>query len=459
MGTLGALLILGGLALPGAAGEAHRRAALPARVMVTLPGGLQASLIQFGMVPKVSIVVALRMGRIEEGEDVWLTKVAGNLLKEGTLHRSADEVTDRIRSMGGQLDVRTTEDELVLTLEVLSEFAPSAIALLGEIVLQPRMTEAALGRAQTNLSRELDVLQRYPGVTANAALMVELYPQHPYGTSLPTRAVLSSYTLDGVRRYYEHNLGVHRTSISVIGKFRLRETQQALQRTFGSMPSGSKPRQLVAPSGPPVVKLVDMPESQQSSIRIGRRMIAPGHPAFVATTAVNAILGGSLTSRITRNLREAKGWTYSPSSQMATVADAAAWIEYVEVRAEVTGPALSEIFKEIETLRATPPSAAELEAAKNFIHGQFLMSSAGRRGVAENFAFIRLHGLQDDWFSVFRDQLYALTPADVQSAAREYFDPAAMSVVVVGNLELIAGQVKRFMTERGMTAELQVTAD
>src|SRR5207253_1930016 len=108
-------------------------------------------------------------------------------------------------------------------------------------------------------------------------------------------------------------------------------------------------------------ELVDRPGAVQSTIYVGMPVTDPSNPDYIALSVTNALLGGSFGSRITSNIREQKGYTYSPASQVSARYRDAYWAEVADVTTNVTGPSLKEIFGEIERLQKEPPSEQELK--------------------------------------------------------------------------------------------------
>lgn len=172
----------------------------------------------------------------------------------------------------------------------------------------------------------------------------------------------------------------------------------------------------------------------------------------MALSVANTLLGGVLTSRITMNLREAKGWAYSPGSGLATNYRQVVWMENADVKAAATGPAISEVFKEIDLLRAEPPTTPELTSIKNYRNGIFVISNATRGGLIGQLAFMDLQGLPADWLTTFVERLYAVTPEQITAATKSYLDPAGMSVVVVGDLATVRPQIQAVTPLRGALA-------
>lgn len=416
---------------------------LPTPVTIVLPNGLHATFVDFGSVPKVSVVVSVRTGNLNEGDRTWLADLTGDLLKEGTNDRSAGEIADAATLMGGQLGVGVTADETLLSLDVLSEYGADAVGLLAEVLTTPALPQGELQRIRQDYLRNLSVQVTQPQAIAGAAMADLLYPDHPYGKSFPTAEQLNGYSIADVRGYYDANFGARRTHIYVAGRFDRALVEKAIRDMFGSWREGPAPLSLPPPDARArTVKLIDRPGAPQSTLRIGKRVIEPTHPHFMALSVANTLLGGVLTSRITMNLREAKGWAYSPGSSIGTHVGEATWVENADVQSGQTGPAIAEIFREIDLLREEAPTAPELTSIKNYRNGIFVMSTTTRGGLISQLAFMNLQGLPDDWLTTFVERLYAVTPEQITQAARDHLDPQRMSVVVVGDLETVRPQIE-----------------
>ena len=422
---------------------APRPFTIPTPSSLTLANGLRATYIDFGTVPKVTIAITVRVGALNDGERTWLSDVTAELLKEGTQNKTAEEISDAAAAMGGQVNIGVGADQTTLSLDVLSEYGPDAVALLAEILTRPRFPDAELPRVRANFLRNLSVQLATPQAQADAAFSSLLFPNHPYGKVFPTPEQLQSYSIEDVRDFYARNFGAQRTRIYVAGKFDRDRIESAVRRHLGGWAEGPSTLKLLSPAaGQAVSKLIDRADAPQSTLRVGTRVIDPTHPEFMPLSVTNTLLGGVLTSRITMNLREDKGWAYSPNSSLGTYYRHGVWSEAADVKAESTGPALAEIYKEIARLQQEPPSIDELTATKNYRNGIFVMSNATRGGLISQFAFMDLHGLPIDWLTTFVERLYAVTPEQVSKAAKEHLDPKALTVVVVGDLSKVRPQLQ-----------------
>jgi predicted Zn-dependent peptidase len=190
--------------------------------------------------------------------------------------------------------------------------------------------------------------------------------------------------------------------------------------------------------------LIDRPGAAQSTLYLGLPVIYPGSPDYIPMIVTNALLGGSFASRITSNIREAKGYTYSPNSQLSTRFRDAYWVEVADVTTAVTGPSLKEIFYEIDRLQKEPPTEEELQGIKNYLAGIFVLNNSTRGGVINQLAFVDLHGLDDKYLTTYVQKVFAVTPKDVQRIAQTYLLGDKMTLVVVGDKSKVADQVSAF---------------
>jgi predicted Zn-dependent peptidase len=183
----------------------------------------------------------------------------------------------------------------------------------------------------------------------------------------------------------------------------------------------------------------------QSTLRIGLPVnVSPGHPDYIPLEVTDSLLGGAFTSRITNNIREQKGYTYSPFSQVVTRYHTAAWQESADVTTKFTADSVREIESEISRLRKEPPDAKELKGIQNFMGGIFVLRNSSNQGIVGQLAFVDLHGLTDDFLKTYVQRVNAVSRQDVQRITETYLDPAKMTLVVVGDKEKIGESLKAF---------------
>src|SRR5439155_1075578 len=124
---------------------------------------------------------------------------------------------------------------------------------------------------------------------------------------------------------------------------------------------------------------------------VGLSVVTPRSDDYVPLLVTDALLGGSFGSRITSNIREQKGYTYSPRSFVQALESNAAWSEQADVTTNVTGASLTEIFKEVARLRSEPPSADELRGIQSYLAGVFVLRNSTRQGIIRQLSFLDKH--------------------------------------------------------------------
>jgi zinc protease len=319
---------------------------LPAKDVLGLENGLQATLIPFGSVPKATVSIFVRSGNLNEGDQTWLADLSGDFFLEGTTSRSGEDIARAAAVIGGQINVAVGEDQTTISGDVLAEFTPQMVELLAEVVRSPAFAETELDRLKRDLLRQLNIAKSQPQQMAITAFRKALYGDHPYGRLLPDEAQLAAYSIDDVRNFYNNNFGAQRTQVYVAGVFNPKATRAAVENSFGGWEEG--PDVLINIPEPVtskvVVDVIDRPGASQSNVILGLPTVSPGHDDRIALEISNTLLGGYFSSRITANIREDKGYTYSPFSSLSTRYKDSYWAQTAAVTTTDTGPALKEIM-------------------------------------------------------------------------------------------------------------------
>ncbi|MGH7496533.1 MAG: M16 family metallopeptidase [bacterium] len=421
---------------------------LPERQTFTLDNGLGVTLVPYGSLPKVTLQLVVRAGKLNEtAQEVWLADLTGDLMKEGTKSRTAEQIAQEAASMGGQVNIAVGPDQTTISGEVLSEFGPGLTTLIADLARNPLFPESELARLKKDRLRQLSIDKTDPGAITSEKFRSLLYPGHPYGRLYPTEDMLASYTIDQVRAFYTANFSAGRAHLYAAGRFDAKAMTAALREAFGDWARGADPLiNIPTPVSRRAVHLIDRPGAAQSTIYLGLPVIDPSHKDYVALQVTNSLLGGSFGSRITSNIREDKGYTYSPYSSVSTRYRDAFWVEIADVTTEVTGPSLKEIFYEIDRLQAEAPSGEELSGIQNYLAGVFVLQNSSPGGIIGQLAFLNLHGLPETYLTEYVKNVYAVTPAEVQRIAQTYLRDGEMTTVITGDVKKISAQTAAYGT-------------
>jgi predicted Zn-dependent peptidase len=423
-----------------------RNFAIPQIRRFDLPNGLKVRFVPYGEVPKVTVRLVTQTGNIDEADnEVWLADVTGSMMEQGTKTRTPQDIARAVAMMGGALDVSVGVNQTTIGTDVFSESATDAVALIADVARNPLLPPAELDRIKADLVRNLSIARSQPGQLAAERFSQVLFGNHPYGRTFPSEGALQSYTIDQVRQFHEHNFGAARSYVYVVGRFDAAAVENAIRQSLGDWKAGTaatKPE--VSPVSARSLTLIDRPGSVQSTVYVGLPVIDAANQEFLALSVMNALLGGSFGSRITSNIREQKGYTYSPGSAVASRLGAASWAEMADVTTNVTGASIKEILFEIDRLRGEAPTAAELRGIQNYLAGTFVLRNSSRAGIAQQLGFLDLYNLSEDYLRNYVQNVYALTPADIQRLARTYVDPSKLAIVVVGDRAQVLEQLKPY---------------
>jgi predicted Zn-dependent peptidase len=200
------------------------------------------------------------------------------------------------------------------------------------------------------------------------------------------------------------------------------------------------------PALPPVepgpIVLVDRPGAVQSNIRIGGPALTRRDAGLPALSLANMIFGGYFSSRLVENIRERKGYTYSPRSWIDHQALGSALTITVDVGTEVTAPALLETRYELGRMATLSVSAEELGSARRYLIGTTALATQTQSGLAEHLLALSLGGLGLDYLRDLPKRLEKVTVDDVRDAAAEYLAPARLPTVIVGDAKAIRASVE-----------------
>ncbi|MFC0206378.1 M16 family metallopeptidase [Novosphingobium soli] len=413
---------------------------LPPLTEFTLANGVKVTMAQHGNVPKVTILATVRTGNIDDGENVWLADLTGGLMQKGAGGRNASQLAEAAAGMGGSLALATGVDAVTASIDVLSESGVEAVGLVADVLQRPDLKPEELEKVRADMLRNLMVAKSTPGSIASEAFLGALYPAHPYGRVFPSAEQLSGYTLEQVRGFHSANFGAARTRIYVFGRFEPVAMRAAVEKAFGGWKAGAAPTSLPVPrDAGPKVMLIDRPGAPQSTVWIGKRVSKSGYD--LTFPAASTLLGGYFSSRITRNIREDKGYTYSPSATITRRVQVSDWIEDADITSEATGPAIAEIFKEIRRMQDTLPTDAEVKGIRNYLSGTFALGLSTRYSLAGALSNLDVLGLGAEYLTGYVGRASALTATDFQAAARRELPVDGMSVVVVGPMETVRPQL------------------
>jgi len=428
---------------------------LPAKESFQLDNGLKVTMVPFGTIPKISMALRVRTGNLNEGSDTWLADMAGRLMKEGTTSLNSGELARRAAELGGAVSISTGVETTTIGIGSLAEKDREAVALLADVVRNPSFPESELERIRKDLLRNLSISRLQPGGMAAVAFNRQMYGGHPFSVVFPTDEQLQSYTIEDVRRYYEENFGARRSHIFVSGSFDPEVMRQSIIRNFSDWKEGPENEiNVPTPTRKGSLQVIDRPGSPQSTIEIGIPVIYITDPQSTQLGFMNDIFGGSgFLSRLFKNLREDKGYTYGPRTGVSSHYQSSIWTFNADVATPSTGPSFTEFFRELNRIKAEQVSEDEMAAIRGYRGGTFVLRNASRGGIIGTLAMMDFYGLPDTYLTEYLARINNVTRNQVESIANQQLPVAEMTIVVVGDRSVIDAQLaeieelKPYLTE------------
>jgi len=421
---------------------------LAPRVEKTLPNGLRVIVTRQTAIPKVSITLTVLSGYSSDPADLTgLASMTADLIQEGTKSKNSRQIRRDVFGMGGSLSAAASQDFTSVSVRGLSEFAPRLIDLVADVAMNPTIPEDELAILKQQHLQSVAQQKASPQFLSNRTFRAQLFGDHPYARTSETEASLKAMDRAKLVAFHRDHYRPNNAFLLIVGAIDPDATFAAVEKAFSGWTRGDVASPAYA--APPALNgrhlyFVQRPNSIQSSISIGNMAVKRSDTRWYELTVANTIYGGAFNSRIVRNIREEKGYTYSPQSALTGFSNAGFYRFAADVRNEVTGPTLTEVFKEIDKLRAEGSDGPELQGAKSYLRGIFPIQTASQTGLSATLNNVYVFGLPKDYPETFRAKVAAVTPDQVKRAATTLLGSENSVVVVVGDYAKVKDQLASY---------------
>jgi predicted Zn-dependent peptidase len=257
---------------------------------------------------------------------------------------------------------------------------------------------------------------------------------HPYGRNLYEKDI-EKIEASQLKQFYQSAIHSRPCDILLCGSID-EDTLALVRNTFERIPVSAQaaPEDSLKPLLPSHYgkDTLEKEDSLQSTIRIGKSLFTRKHPDYFKMLVLNEVFGGYFGSRLMKNIREEKGFTYGISSNLVTLRYEGFLVIGTDVKKEFTGLTLDEVYKEMEMLRNEPVGEEELQTVKNYMIGSFAGSLNSPFAIADNFKTIYFEGLTYDFFEHYIENILHTSAGDLVYLANTYLQPDSFLEVVVG---------------------------
>jgi predicted Zn-dependent peptidase len=375
-----------------------------------------------------------------------LADVTYKMLLEGAGGKDTLALDQAFQDLGVTPAMRTSPDGAYMGVQVLRRNADAALALMTDVARKPTFAAKDFDRRKKLQLAELVRQLGNPSALAQYAYLDALFgPAHPYGHGVGGAPdTVEKLTLADVKRFYGQQVGPKTVALVMAGDITLEEAVALAKKHFGDWKGSA-----VLPPVPPApqvparqqVLFVPKPGLEQTMVVVGRPGIAVGHPDEYALELATTVFGGFFGSRLNMNLREDKGYSYGAGAGAEARLGVGPLTAYSMVRADVTGPALTEVIREMKGIQERPITEKELAAAREGLVRAFPGAFETVEGLGASAASLFFKRRPMDEFARTVVGLEKASAAEVQKAAETYLGPQAMQIVLVGDPDVIQTQV------------------
>ncbi len=432
---------------PPAAGAA-KALQLPEPSSFELANGLIVLVNERPGLPVVSATLVVRTGSGANPIDKpGLANFVVAMLDEGTATRSSLQIADEVAQLGTSLNASSTMDASQVTARSLASEFPALLDLMADLVRRPSFPVEEIDRQRRSRLASLVQQRENAGQVAAVAMNAALYgPAHPYGyMELGTEGSNTAVTRDDMQMFWSQNFVPNNAALVVSGQVTVADLEPLVEKAFGDWQRGTPAQPSLgsaATTGARVV-FVDKPGAPQTQVRVASIGVSRSTPDYEPLVVMNEALGGLFSSRINLNLREQHGYTYGAGSRFVFRRAAGPFVIVSGVRTDVTGAAVSEIFKEVRRIREAPLLPEELSLARDSIVRSLPAGFETSARVTASTANIYIYDLGLDYYTKLPARLSAVTADRVKAVAEKYLVPEKLLVIAVGDRTKIRADLQK----------------
>lgn len=355
------------------------------------------------------------------------------MLKEGTKNLKSSEVAEIFASQGAFLDIKSGFDRTTLTVYCLSRSLVDLLPTVSEIITSPAFRESDLSVLKDQALQKHKIDLEKSSFLASSYFRGYLFGQdHPYGR-IVRESDINAITTETLKKHHQNSLLHSKLDIHLAGKVNDTMVSSIDSHISKHWAGDGAPSATGTSSNDDVNRVyIEKKQSLQTSLRIGRNCIRKVDKDFPKLVVANEIFGGFFGSRLMKNIREEKGFTYGIYSQVVPLKQESYFVIGSDVIKESRDEAIDEIRKELLNLIQNPPEDGELELVKNYMIGSFQSEVNTAFALADKFKGIHYHGLGYEYYDTLFGTIRNITPSEISDITKQYLDPDSLLHIAVG---------------------------
>jgi predicted Zn-dependent peptidase len=401
-----------------------------------LPNGLTVITETMQHVRSVSVGIWVRNGsRREVPAENGLAHFLEHMVFKGTDRRSAEDIAREMDSVGGMLDAFTSKEQICFNAKVLDEHLPIAFDVLADLVLRPKLDSDDVNKERQVVLEEIKMDLDNPEYLLHDIFTRGFWPEHSLGRPiLGTPETVRNFDREALLRRFQNWFAPDHIIVTAAGNITHPQVLELAEKEFGRLQAIGSPQKTPAPSTSAPIHLETKRDLEQVHLCIGVPSLPLAHERRFGVAVLNNLLGGGMSSRLFQKIREKQGLAYAVFSEITPYSDAGMLTVYAGTAKETIDKVIDLTVAEFRAMKESPVSSEELLRAKNHLKGSLMLSLESTNSRMSNLArqelyFQRFYSLDEILASI-----EAVTRDEVQSLARDFFQPERIAVTVLGPL-------------------------
>lgn len=428
---------------------APKKIALPAYEEQTLDNGLKVFLMETHEVPLVSLYLLVPVGAAQDPPGMeGAANLTGRLLTKGAGGLGADEISEAIENVGGNLDVYAGLEYTIVRGSFMTEDLPLGLEYMAKIVLAPDFPAEELERERGMVIGGIRRVKEHPGSLASREFVKAMVGDHPYARPVDgSEKSVSHLTRDDITGFHGKHYRPDGSLLAVVGDIKEKKALKLVEKALGGWKKGAVEPALVAPlemkrfPGRRIL-VIDKPDLTQSQIRIGNIAAPMNTPDYFPLQVANTLLGGGFTSRLVDEVRVNRGLTYHVSSRLYQRRNGGIFGIYTFTKNETLREIIDVTLGEVEKVRTVPVGREEIDKTKRYLSGLFPFDLETNDDLAWWLTRLSFLDLEDTFIEDYRVNIDGVDDEQLQTAAREYFHTDDCFMLILTNYEAVKDQLE-----------------
>lgn len=390
---------------------------------------------KIGHVRSVSIGVWVDCGSRDEAPAInGAAHFIEHMLFKGTGKRSAFDIASEIDSVGGVLNAATGKELTSFYVKVPDYHLPLAIDLLADLLTHSLFDPREMEKEKSVVLQEIHMVEDTPDDFIHDFFGRIFWNGHPLGFPvLGTKASVAGFQRNTLMDFFSSRYRSDRIVLTAAGNLKHDELVQLVTQSFGSLDRSAGEQQGGVPAAASKIGLLEK-DLEQVHIIIGSPAHSFSSPLRYAGFLMNAVLGGSMSSRLFQEIREKRGLAYAVHSYLVSYRDAGMFGVYVGTGDDKVRDVIDIIFHELSRLRTDVLTEKELSSAKEQVKGNFLLSMESTDNrmtrLAKHEIYFGRHVPPEETVA----RIEAVSAEDIRDLAREIFHADRMSLAALGKV-------------------------